>query len=164
MKIYLVPVDDEYELHASEHKGNFMSFFDKRVDNMGEGKVKDFLEKYLKKMESREESALKVAYHIEGLEIFYSDDVSEEEAKKKCGRLSQRYFKKNLLPLIVYGTLCPVTFVAAPFIPVLNWGVAFYFGYKFTSKYKGIKGYKKILNSKFRKGDMKDLESVVKTS
>ncbi len=164
MKIYLVPVDDEYELHATEHKSNFMSFFDKRIDNMGEGKVKDFLGKYLKKMESREESALKAACHIEGLEIFYSDDVSEEEAKKKCGRLSQKYFKKNLLPLIFYGTLCPVTFVVAPFIPVLNWGVAFYFGYKFVSKYKSIKGYKKILNSKFQKGDIKDLESIVKTS
>ncbi len=164
MKIYLVPVDDEYELHATEHKSNLMSFLDKRVEKMGEGKVKSFLEKYLKKLESKEESALKAACHIEDLEILYSDNVPEEEAKKKCGAMSDKYFKKSLVPMILYGTLCPVTFVAAPFIPVLNWGVAFYFGYKFVSKYKGIKGYKKILSSRFKKGEIKDLESVIKAS
>ncbi len=164
MKIYLVPVEEEYELHASEHKSNMLSFLDKRVDSMNEGKFKNFLEKYLKKLESREELVLKTAYRFKELEIFYVDDIHEKEAKRKCEAMSNKYFKKNLVPMVVYGTLCPLTFVAAPFIPVLNWGVAFYLGYKFVSKYKSIKGYQKILSSKFQKGDIKDLESIVKTS
>lgn len=164
MKIYLVPVEDAYELHASEHNSSMLSFLDKHIDNMGEGKFKSFLEKYLKKMESREDLTLRTAYGTKELEVFYVDDIQEKEAMKKCKTMSKKYFKKNLFPIIAYGTLCPVTFAVAPFIPVLNWGVAFYFGYKFVSKYRSIKGYQKILNSKFQKGDIKDLESIVKTS
>lgn len=164
MKIYLVPSEDKYELHASEHKNNLASFLDKQVNKMKEGKIKGFLEKYLKKLESGEEIALKTAYSLEELEILYVDDVTEENARRKCKSMSDKYFKKNLAPMVVYGVLCPVTFVAAPFIPVLNWGVSFYLGYKFVSKYKSIKGYNKILRSKFQKGDIKDLESIVKSS
>lgn len=162
MKIYLVSVDGEYKLHAPERKHGLKSLLEKRFEKMREGKVKSFLEKYLKKMESKEESALKTAYNFNDVEVFYSGNISEDEARKKCEVMSNKYFNKNLLPMIFYGTLCPVTFVVAPFIPILSWGVTFYLGYKFTSKYKGIKGYNKILSSKFVKG--KDLESVVKTS
>lgn len=164
MKVYLVPAEDAYELHASEHMNNLASFLDKGVSKMNDGKVKTFLEKYLKKLETKEELTLKTAYNIKELEIFYVDDISENEAKKKCKAMSNKYFKKSMVPMVVYGTLCPVTFAVAPFIPILNWGVAFYFGYKFVSKYKSIKGYQKILSSKFQKGDIKDLESIVKTS
>jgi len=164
MKLYLVPLEEEYEFHVTDHNRPLMSFLDRHVDNMNEGKFKSFLEKYLKKLETKEELILKTAYKIKELEIFYVDDIHEKDAKKKCKSMSDKYFRKNIGPMIIYGTLCPVTFAVAPFIPVLNWGVAFYFGYKFLSKYKGIKGYNKILNCNFQKGDIKDLESIVKTS
>lgn len=164
MKIYLVPVNEGYKLHASENKKTWKSVLEKRVEKMHEGKLKSFLEKYVEKLEDHEELTLKTAYSLNELEICYLDDIPEEEARKKCEGMSKKYFKKNMWPMILYGTLCPVTFIAAPFLPVLNWGVSFYLGYKFTSKYKGIKGYQKILSSKFKKGEIKDLESVVKAS
>lgn len=159
MKIYLKPVGNEYKIHVVENIKTWKTALEERVKKMNEGRIKNSLGKYVNTMENHEELALKTAYHNQDLEILYPHTISEEEAKKRCEELSTSYTKKNMGPMIIYGTLCPVTFVVAPFIPVLNWGVAIYFGYKFYSKYKGIKGYKKILNSKFIK---ESLENIIK--
>lgn len=163
MKIYLSYVDGEYKLQASDKKVTLKKRLEDRVAKLHEGRIKSTLEKYVDRMENSEELTLKMAYSFENLEIVYSG-ISEDEAKKKCEDMSKAYFKKNIIPMIFYGLLCPVTFVIAPFVPILNWGFSFYFGYKFSSKYRGIKGYNKILNSKFVKEEIIDLEEIVKTS
>ena len=163
MKIYMVPSDDGYKLHSSEKKKTLKSKLEKRVEKLHEGRIKSTLEKYVDKLENQEELALKMAYSFEDLTIVYSSDISEKEAKEECYEMSQKYFKKNIWPLVIYGFLCPVTFVAAPFLPILNWGFTFFLAYKFSTKYRGMKGYKKILNSKFEK-DEEGLISILKDS
>ncbi|MBM3200692.1 hypothetical protein FJZ53_07160 [Candidatus Woesearchaeota archaeon] len=162
MKLYLTSLNDEYRLYADETKSTVKSKLERRISNMKDGKVKSTLEKYVDKLESDEELVLKTVYHFESLEVAYSSKITEEEAKKKCKSLADKYFQKNITPLILYGVLCPVSFVAAPFIPVLNWGFTLLLGYKFLTKYQTIKGYDKVLKSAFIKED--NLESKVKTS
>lgn len=163
----MIPVNDKYQLHPSESKKTLKKRLENRVKKMREGrvrsKIKPTLEKYLDKMEKGEDLALKMAYSFENLDVVYTG-ISEKEAKKKCEDMSNAYIKKSILPMIIYGVLCPVTFVIAPFIPVLNWGLTFYMGYKFFSNYRCIRGYNKILNSKFVKAEKQDLEAIIKAS
>lgn len=160
MKIYLVPTNDDYKLCASEEKKTLKSKLEHWVEKRKDGRIKSTLEKYIDKMEDQEEITLKMAYSFKNVELVYLQDMTKEKAKEKCEEMSQKYFKKNFWPIVIYGILTPVTFVAAPFLPILNWGVTAYFGYKFYTKYKGIKGYKKILNSNFVKSE-ENLDSIL---
>lgn len=163
MKIYMIPTGDEYQLYASEKKKTLKSRLEKWVEKRREGRIKSTLEKYVVKMENQEELALKMAYSFEDVEVVYAKNLSEEEAKEKCNEMSQEYFKKSIWPMVIYGVLTPATFVAAPFLPVLNWGFTFYFAYKFSSRYRGIKGYNKILNARFVKAEEDlSLEDIIK--
>lgn len=155
-------MEDKYKLYTSEKKKTLKSKLESRVEKMNKGRLKSTLEKYLSKMENQEESTLKMAYSFKDLELVYTSNISKEEARKKCEEMSQKYFKRNIWQMVIYGTLCPITFVAAPLLPVLNWGFTFFFAYKFSTKYKGIKGYNKILNSKFVKEENLDLEAIIK--
>ena len=158
----MIPVNDGYKLYASEKKKTLKSKLENRIEKMNQGRLKSTLEKYLGKMENQEELTLKMAYSFEDVEIAYSANISEEEAKTKCEEMSQKYFKKNIWLMTLYGVLCPVTFVAAPVLPVLNWGFTFFFAYKFSAKYRGIRGYNKILKSNFVKEENLDLEAIIK--
>lgn len=160
----MIPSDGEYKLYASEKKKTLKSRLENRISKIREGKLRSKLEKYVGKLESQEELALKMAYSFENLEIIYSSDISEEEAKKECCKLSHNYLKKNIRPMIIYGALCPINFILA-FLPIFNWGFAFFFGYKFSVKYRGIKGYHKILKSKFIESEKSlNLDSIVDAS
>lgn len=162
MKIYMVPVDDSYQLHASEKKKTIKARLENWLEKRKDGRIKSTLEKYVGKMEDPEELTLKMAYSFEDIEIVYAKNLSEEEAKEKCAEMSQDYFRRSILPMIIYGTLTPVTFVIAPILPILNWGFTFYFAYKFSTRYRAIKGYNKILKSKFTKAEEDlDLETII---
>ncbi|MBI4448292.1 hypothetical protein HY643_04895, partial [Candidatus Woesearchaeota archaeon] len=82
-------------------------------------KVKD----YYHKLEKPTEKALKYACkdsNNEEINIIYSHNFSEEEAKFVYKAILQREISKRQLTLPLNAVLTVTTFVAAPIVPLLN--------------------------------------------
>lgn len=154
MEIYLIPSHKGYELFSPEV-----------VNEEPEGKglvrkVKRFYEKFV----SNQEKVLREAGRAcNDLVLYYSSDIPEPWGKNIYKNMIKKEKIKNVAYFATNFVLAPVTFVVAPFLPFVNWGLAFFFAYKCVTNYKAMHGIKKIENaSGYRpSADLSELENVL---
>lgn len=135
MDVYLVPTHKGYTLFSLESV---------KEEPKEKGLVKKVKRIYEKFVTNNEKVLREVAGTKEGIVLNYSSDIPEKWGKEIYKSLMRKEKVKNHAYFGINFVLAPVTFVAAPFLPFVNWGFAAFFAYKCVIHHKAIKGIKKI--------------------
>lgn len=156
MEIYLLPTLEDYglfaEIEKKEYKGigkdlvaKFHEYEKKWVEEENlKGKGITYLRK---KLETNHELILRHANKSKELILKYPSSMDDEKLQENLQRIYSYKRTRRKARMIAYGILTPVTFISAPFLPVLNWGVTAFLLYKLVVNYNVLKGSKKILEN-----------------
>lgn len=154
MDIYLLPKSEDYVLISKIDKKEYRGFGKGLVEKFKkyEEKQKDknnlrakAIKYFRKKLETKQERILKHANQSKELVLKYPSSMDHDELKKQLKKIAYDKRKKRMIGTVTYGALTPITFVAAPFLPVLNWGFTAFFLYRFIVNYNALKGSTKLL-------------------
>lgn len=156
MEIYLLPTLEDYvlfaEIEKKEYKGpgkglvaKFHEYEKKWVEEENlKGKGIMYLRK---RLETKHELILRHANKSEEIILKYPSSMDDKNLQENLRRIYSHKRTRRKARMISYGILAPVTFVSAPFLPILNWGVTAFLIYKFVVNYNVLKGSKKLLEN-----------------
>ena len=155
MDVYLLPTLEGYSLFAKIEEKDYEGA-GKGLVNKFKSYEKGWVEKgnlrgkaikyFRKRLETKEEVIFRHANKAKELTMHYPSSMGKAELKSALEGMYYDGLVGRVAWAVGYGVLTPVSFVLAPFLPVLNWGFTAFFAYRFYVNLHVLQGSSKIIS------------------